>query len=105
MDFVSDQFIEASDAFKINAHIKNLNDYHRIYKLSIQDPDTFWLNVAENFYWKNGIKTDNVFMYNLDVNNGPISISFMKGAQTNACYNLVDRIINLGLGNRIAYYW
>ena len=70
-----------------------------------QEPDAFWLSIAEQFYWHNGIQKDNVFSYNFDVHKGPINVQFMKGSKTNACYNLVDRIIKSGLGERIAYIW
>jgi acetyl-CoA synthetase len=107
MDYVEDidQTFHSSEQFKNCAHISNIDDYHRIYDLSIQEPDTFWLNIAKQFYWHNGIKSDPIFSYNFDVNNGPIDVQFMKGSKTNACFNLVDRVINSGLGHRIAYYW
>ena len=107
MDFVNniEESFFPSDEFRKGAHLTNINDYYRLYKLSIQDPDTFWLNIAQQFYWQNGIKSEKIFSYNFDINKGSIDIQFMKGSRTNACYNLVDRIVNLGLGQRIAYYW
>jgi acyl-coenzyme A synthetase/AMP-(fatty) acid ligase len=29
----------------------------------------------------------------------------MEGATTNICYNLLDRNVKNGLGDKIAYYW
>ncbi|XP_054161273.1 acetyl-coenzyme A synthetase, cytoplasmic-like [Oppia nitens] len=134
MDFVADndnnngdnnnnllgETFTASDKFLERAHITRMDYYHRIYQLSVQNPDAFWLNIAEQFYWHNGIQRNNnntraaaagdgadgkLFDYNFDVTKGPINIRFMSGSKTNACYNLVDRIIDKGLGDRIAYIW
>ena len=107
MDFVENsvESFSASHKFKKTAHISGISDYQRIYKLSIQDPDAFWLGIAQQFYWENGIENNKLFSYNFDVHKGPIEVKFMKGSKTNACYNLVDRIIKSGLGDRIAYYW
>src|SRR5882724_1193438 len=107
MDFVkntNDSF-NASEKFNKLAHISDIKDYQRVYDLSIQDPDAFWLKIAQQFYWQNGIKGDQIFSYNFDVTKGPIDVQFMKGSKTNACYNLIDRIIKLGFGERIAYIW
>ena len=107
MDFVESSVdtFTASPKFMKGAHLSRIPDYQRIYNLSIQDPDSFWLNIAEQFYWENGIDKNNVFSYNFDVKKGPIEVKFMKGSKTNACFNLVDRIIKSGHGDRIAYHW
>lgn len=46
-----------------------------------------------------------IFEYNLDVNKGPISITCMKDAVTNVCYNCLDRHVNNGLADAVAFYW
>lgn len=37
-------------------HLKNIEDYNQAYKTSIEKPEEFWANIAEqNFKWrKNG---------------------------------------------------
>ncbi|CAG2168596.1 unnamed protein product, partial [Oppiella nova] len=107
MDFVAntDERFNCCEKFMKSAHITDIADYHRIYSLSIQDPDAFWLGIAEQFYWENGIKSEKIFSYNFDVHKDPIDVQFMKGSKTNACYNLIDRIIKSGLGERVAYIW
>ncbi|CAG2113774.1 unnamed protein product, partial [Medioppia subpectinata] len=107
MDFVAntDERFDVCEKFKKWSHISDISDYERIYNLSIQVPNAFWLNIANQFYWQNDIQKDSIFSYNFDVHKGPIDVQFMKGCKTNACYNLIDRIIKSGLGERTAYIW
>ena len=60
-----------------------------MYQKSIDDPDEFWAEVADDFHWYS--KWDAVCGYNYDRRDGPISIEWFKGAKTNVCYNCVDR--------------
>ena len=60
-----------------------------MYQKSIEDPDGFWSEVADDFHWYS--KWDEVHGYNYDRREGPISIEWFKGAKTNVCYNCVDR--------------
>ena len=46
-----------------------------------------------------------VCRYNFDMNKGPISIEWYKGAQTNISYNCLDRHVKAGKGDKIAMYW
>ena len=50
MDFVNniEESFFPSDELRKCAHLTNINDYYRLYKLSIQDPDTFWLNINDS---------------------------------------------------------
>ena len=36
---------------------------------------------------------------------GPVKIEWMVGAQTNICYNALDRNVEAGHGDRVAFYW
>merc|ERR1719369_1007169 len=43
--------------------------------------------------------------YNFDIGKGPIKIEWMVGAQTNICHNALDRNVENGNGDKIAFYW
>ena len=34
------------------AHVSSREQYDEMYKRSINDPDSFWGEIAESFYWK-----------------------------------------------------
>lgn len=42
--------------------------------------------------------------YNFDLKSGPVKIEWFLGAQTNVCYNCLDRNIEKGKGEQIAFY-
>ena len=86
------------------AHVKSMDQYREMYKRSIEDPEGFWKEIADEFYWKSP-PTGKFFEYNFDYRKGPISIKWMEGAKTNICYNMLDRNIERGLGDKIAFYW
>ncbi|MGI2299809.1 acetate--CoA ligase [Candidatus Cardinium hertigii] len=93
-----------SDAIQRRAYIASLDEYLKIYNASVKDPAKFWEKVATAFFWKT--KPAGPFLnYNFDPNEGNIFIKWMEGATTNICYNLVDKPIQDGYGDKIAYYW
>lgn len=94
-----------SERFKQNSHISSLEEYKRLYKLSIENPEKFWRDIAiSEFYW-NVLPSEKGFLnYNFDPKK-EIKIEWMKGAKTNICYNAVDRIVDQGKGDKIAYIW
>merc|ERR1719239_1212073 len=74
---------------------------------SIDDPTGFWSRICQQFYWKKQPSEDPTkFMrYNFDISKGPIKIEWMMGAETNICYNALDRQVENGHGDKIAFYW
>ena len=95
--------IYPSDDFRQRSNLSSFDEFKKLYKKSVEKPEEFWTEVAELFYWKK--KTNDVLSFNFDLNRGPIFIKWMDGALTNMCYNVLDRIIDKGFGERVAYYW
>ena len=86
-----------------NAHVKSIDQYHELYKTSVEDPEKFWSKIANEFYWKE--KWTGKFMeYNFDVRKGDIFIKFMDGGKTNICYNVLDRIVEKS-PDKVAFFW
>ncbi len=71
------------------------NLYDKAYEQSINDPDRFWGDVAEDCHWYK--KWDKV----LDDSNKPF-YRWFTGAETNTCYNAVDLHVDNGIGNQNA---
>ena len=65
--------------------IKSLEEYTERYKQSVEDPEEFWADVAENFLWRK--KWDKV----LDWNFTEPKIEWFKGAKLNITENCIDR--------------
>ncbi|CAG2110032.1 unnamed protein product [Medioppia subpectinata] len=87
------------------SHIGSLNEYRKLYQKSVEDPEGFWMEIAGEFFWKRWPEEVQVVSYNFDITKGPVRVKWLDGCQTNMCYNVLDRLIGKGLGNRVAYYW
>ena len=42
---------EPSAEFRQSAHINSAEDYERIYRESVENPDKFWSRIAEELHW------------------------------------------------------
>ena len=65
--------------------IKSLEQYNEAYKKSIENPEEFWGEVAENFTWKK--KWDKVSNWNFKEPN----IKWFEGGKLNITENCIDR--------------
>ncbi|KAF4517788.1 hypothetical protein B566_EDAN002993 [Ephemera danica] len=86
------------------SYLNSMAKYRQAYQESIDDPAKFWGEIAKQFHWETPVK-ESFYSYNFDINKGPISIKWMEGATTNICYNLLDRNIRNGNGDKVAFYW
>ena len=75
------------------AHVASLDAYRKEYQKSIEDPSSFWSDIASEFHWFE--KWNQVRSYNYNIGEGPIDIKWFSGAKTNVCYNCVDRHLDL----------
>ena len=78
--------------------LESFEAYLAAYQKSIQDPEGFWAEVAENFTWQK--KWDTV----LDWNFKDPKIEWFKGAQLNITENCLDRHLAIR-GNEPAIIW
>lgn len=78
--------------------LSSLEGYHDAYQKSIQDPETFWAEIADHFTWQK--KWDKV----LDWNFKEPKVEWFKGAQLNITENCLDRHLATR-GNEAAIVW
>jgi acetyl-CoA synthetase len=88
-----------SRAFASKAHVKSLDEYRELYRQSIEEPEAFWGRVAERIHWSEKWRTlaDYDFI--------KAQIKWFEGAKLNVSYNCLDRHVEAGHGNQIAYMW
>ncbi len=72
-----------------------VKDYESLYEESIKDREGFWVKVAEELHWFK--KWDRVLEWNY-----PYAKWFV-GGKTNVTYNCLDRHVQNGKGDRVAY--
>ena len=89
-------------SFQERALIKSMEAYQKEYERSIQDPEGFWAEKAEEFHWYK--KWDAVRSFNFDMDKGPISLQWFEGGQTNITFNCLDRHLE-SRGDQTAIIW
>ncbi len=94
-----DDLFQPPDALAAQAHVKSFRQYREMYKRSIEDPDGFWAEVADGFYWQR--KWDKVRRFDFK---DKISIEYFIGGKTNITYNALDRHLEKR-GNQVAIIW
>ncbi len=92
-DSESSELVPPPPGVSEGSHVGSMNDYLSLYQRSIDDPEGFWSEVAEDFHWFS--KWDQVRSHNYDRRKGPVSIKWFSGAKTNVCYNCVDRHLDV----------
>ncbi len=80
------------------SHIGSMEEYERLYRLSLDDPETFWGKQAETLSWF--VPPRMVFDHDYD----NVDFSWYLGGRLNACYNCVDRHLE-DKGDQDAIIW
>ncbi|HLV52909.1 MAG TPA: AMP-binding protein, partial [Cryomorphaceae bacterium] len=78
--------------------IRDFEEYKAVYERSVQDPEGFWAEIAENYTWMK--KWDEVFDWEFDTP----SITWYKKARLNITENCLDRHLEKR-GNKLALIW
>ncbi len=91
------RLFEPPKEFSQKAHIKSLQEYERMYKESVDNPEKFWTGVAEELHWFK--RWDKVLEWN-----APWAKWFV-GGKINLSYNCLDRHISTWRRNKAALIW
>jgi acetyl-CoA synthetase len=83
---------------KMNSRIRNLEDYHTAYQESVENPEKFWANIADEFSWKK--PWSKVLSWNFDA----FDVKWFEGGQLNISENCLDRHL-IERGNQVAILW
>lgn len=87
-------------ALSERAWVKNYDQYKKMWDRSINNPDEFWADIAKTFFWYK--PWDKVVSYDFK---NKIDIKWFENGKTNITVNALDRHIEAGKGDRIAYHW
>ncbi len=92
--------VEPPEWVSERAYIKNMDEYEAMYQRSIEDPEAFWAEQAENMlHWHK--KWDTVLDYEFDTPR----VEWFKGGKTNVAYNCIDRHLSGWRRNKAAIIW
>ena len=79
------------------AYIDSMEEYASLYTRSIENPDAFWGDVADELDWFERWET-------VQLGEFP-DVRWFDGGKTNICHNCIDRQINMGHGDDTAIIW
>jgi acetyl-CoA synthetase len=89
-----------SKEFSAKANIKSMQEYEKLYKRSVEEPEKFWAEMAEKtLTWYK--KWDKVLEYDF---NKPF-IKWFSGGKLNVSVNCLDRYITTATRNKAALIW
>ncbi|HEX7002760.1 MAG TPA: acetate--CoA ligase [Trueperaceae bacterium] len=88
---------EPSDEFRSRAKFNDPQEYERLYRQSLDEPDEFWGKVASELHWFR--RWDQVTRWNEPF------VEWFVGGTTNLAYNCLDYQIEQGRGDKVAFYW
>ena len=81
------------------AYIKSMDEYKKLFKRSIDDPEGFWGEMAEQLDWYK--KWDKVLVEDFK----EAKHEWFVGGKLNVCYNCVDRHLKTWRKNKAALIW
>ncbi|MBN1375146.1 MAG: AMP-binding protein, partial [Dehalococcoidia bacterium] len=93
---VENRKFEPSKEFVKNAYIKSIDEYKKMYKRSIDDPDGFWSEQAAQIDWYK--KWDKVMVNDF----ANAKHEWFVGGKLNVSYNCLDRHLNTWRKNKAA---
>ena len=82
----------------MNTRIASLDEYREQYRLSCEDPENFWSNIASRYQWFK--PWDTVLSWDFD----RLDVRWFDGAQLNITENCLDRHLETR-GEEVAILW
>ncbi len=95
---MSEDLFPVKPHIRERAHIKTMEEYQRLYRLSLDNPEWFWGEQAKILTWFHPWQS--VF----DADYKEVDFSWFSGGRINACFNCVDRHLP-HLGDKTAIIW
>ena len=89
---------DVKDRIRARAHINTMEEYERLYRLSLDNPEWFWAEQAKTLDWFH--PWNMVF----DADYDEVDFAWFSGGRLNACFNCVDRHVPEH-GEKTAIIW
>ena len=80
--------------------------YLDMLELSLSNPGRFWRDEALKLGLRNVPVKHEVFVeWNFDCGKGPVFVKWMPVALANMSYSCLDKHLEAGGGDKVAFYW
>ncbi len=95
---MSEAMFPVKDDIRNRAYIQSMEEYNRLYRLSMDNPEWFWGEQAKTLTWFHPWTSV------LDADYEEADFAWFSGGRLNACFNCVDRHLP-ALAERTAIIW
>ena len=95
---MSEALYPVKDDIRNRAHIQTMEEYQRLYRLSMDNPEWFWGEQAKTLTWFHPWTSV------LDADYKEADFAWFSGGRLNACFNCVDRHLPT-LADKTAIIW
>ncbi len=92
-----------SVSFADKAHIKSLKEYETLYKKSITEPDSFWLEQSKQLVWEK--KPTKSCRYIWESEDRKVEHTWFEDGKLNITTNCLDRHLQEGRADKVAILW
>ncbi len=93
---VTERFEPPAD-FAGSAHVPSFEVYQQLHQRSLDDPEGFWREITDDFVWFKPWTQLQEWT--------PPFVKWFVDGETNISVNCLDRHVDAGRGDRVAYYW
>lgn len=94
------RLFEPAEDFRQSAHLQSFDEYQKLYKQSLEDPENFWSEQAGKYIdWFREWKT----VYEGNLHDG--EHKWFDGGKLNVAYNCIDRHLKTWRKNKAAIIW
>jgi acetyl-CoA synthetase len=95
---MSQDIYDVKPHIRARAHLKSMEEYQRLYRLSLDNPEWFWGEQAKALTWYHP------WHQVLDADYEEVDFAWYSGGRLNACFNCVDRHLPTR-GEQTAIIW
>jgi len=95
---MSSEMVPVKPSVAATAHIKSMEEYQRLYRWSLDHPESFWREQSRLLHWFH--EPESI----VDADVEQIDFAWFSGGRLNACHNCVDRHLP-SLANKTAIIW
>lgn len=92
-----------SEEVKKRAHLKSEEEYYKMWRRSLDDPDGFWLEMAKSLSWFKEPTKSLEYTWNTDQR--IIRHTWFADGELNVSYNCLDRHLNTPIAKKTAIIW
>ena len=101
-----DRVFQVPKHFQVHARVNSTEEYQRLYRLSVENPEKFWsMQARENLHWFREWESVCHADFSTVGERSTPYVGFFGGGRLNVSYNCLDRHVDSWRRNKVAILW